>query len=177
MSAILRLYPRAWRERYGDELAALLEEHPASLADQLDLIRGALDARLHPQVPGADVAPEQEIPMDRKVLGILAAIGGLVWLGAVASMFILPMGSDGYRQADLAFLGFAASYVLIGVALGLLGTRPGSSQSRTTGYVVVALSVIFAVLGMIPWPIFVIPMFGFPHLGCDLRPPAVPATG
>jgi hypothetical protein len=164
MNAILRLYPRAWRERYGDEVEALLDEHPASLLDQLDLIRGALDARLHPQVPGTDVAPEQEIPMDRKLLGILAAIGGLVWIGAVASMFVLPMGSDGYRQADLAFLGFAASYVLIGVALGLLGTRPGSSQSRMTGLVVVVISIVFVVLALIPWPIFVIPIFGFPIL-------------
>ena len=131
MSALLRLYPKAWRDRYGDELAALLDEHPATLLNRLDLIRGAVDARLHPQVPGHDVAPEQEIPMDRKLLGALAAIGGIVWLVGIASMFVLPLDSDGYRQATLAFLAFAAATVLIGIAIGLLGTRPDSARSRS----------------------------------------------
>lgn len=162
MSALLRLYPRAWRERYGDELAALLEDQPATLHDRIDLIRGAVDARLHPQVPGHDVAPEQEIPMDRKLLGTVAAIGGTIWLAGVASMFVLPMGSDGYRDADLAFLTFAAAIVLIGVPLGLLGTRQESSHSRTTGLLVVAISVGLGVLALMPWPIFVAALYGFP---------------
>ncbi|HEX6506189.1 MAG TPA: hypothetical protein VF221_01015 [Chloroflexota bacterium] len=47
MKALLRFYPADWRERYGVELEALLEEHPTTLRDVLDLIRGAVDARLH----------------------------------------------------------------------------------------------------------------------------------
>lgn len=162
MSALLRLYPRAWRERYGDELAALLEDQPATLLDRLDLIRGAVDARLHPQVPGHDVAPEQEIPMDRKVLGAVAALGGVIWLVGVFSMFVLPMGSDGYRQADLAFVAFAAAVVLVGVPLGLLGSRPDSTQSRTTGLLIVAASVALGVVALLPWPFFVAAFYGFP---------------
>ena len=61
MSRFLRLYPTAWRERYGDELLALLQDQPATVTDHLDLIRGALDARLHPQVRGA-ATPDKEIP-------------------------------------------------------------------------------------------------------------------
>ena len=46
---LLRLYPRAWRERYGEELAAQLEaERPLRLGVVADLVRGALDAHLHP---------------------------------------------------------------------------------------------------------------------------------
>ena len=45
---ILRLYPRPWRRRYGDEMAAMLEGRPFSLAAAIDLIAGAIDARLHP---------------------------------------------------------------------------------------------------------------------------------
>jgi len=45
------LFPRAWRERYGDELADLLENEPLGLRARFDLVRGALDARLHPPVP------------------------------------------------------------------------------------------------------------------------------
>ena len=46
--ALLRLYPPAWRRRYGDELAAVLEQHTITLATMIDLLWGALDARLDP---------------------------------------------------------------------------------------------------------------------------------
>lgn len=46
---LLRLYPRAWRERYGEELSAQLEEQrPLRIGVVADLVRGALDAHLHP---------------------------------------------------------------------------------------------------------------------------------
>jgi hypothetical protein len=46
---LLRLYPRAWRERYGEELSAQLEaQHPLRIGVVADLLRGALDAHLHP---------------------------------------------------------------------------------------------------------------------------------
>lgn len=48
---LLRLYPRAWRDRYEDEFAALLEQCPFSLGDLFDIIVGAIDARMHPCVP------------------------------------------------------------------------------------------------------------------------------
>lgn len=50
MKGLLRLYPRDWRGRYEAEVAALLEEQRASPAVILDLLRGALDAHLRPQL-------------------------------------------------------------------------------------------------------------------------------
>jgi hypothetical protein len=51
MRWLLRLYPRDWRRRYGPEMEALLSEmHPGPRA-AVDLVRGAIDARLHPQLP------------------------------------------------------------------------------------------------------------------------------
>ena len=47
----MALYPRAWRARYGDELEALLDVAPPGLRDRFDLLRGALDAHLHPARP------------------------------------------------------------------------------------------------------------------------------
>ena len=44
---ILRLYPRRWRERYEDELDALLEDAGVGLATMWDLLRGAVDAHVH----------------------------------------------------------------------------------------------------------------------------------
>jgi hypothetical protein len=46
MRGLIRLYPRAWRERYGDELEAFLEDSGGGPAAALDVVRGALDARL-----------------------------------------------------------------------------------------------------------------------------------
>ena len=43
---LTRLYPRLWRERYGDEFDALLDECLNSPLDVLDIFLGALDAHL-----------------------------------------------------------------------------------------------------------------------------------
>ena len=48
MTWILRLYPRVWRRRYGDEVAAMLAGRGFSLAVAVDLVAGAIDVRLHP---------------------------------------------------------------------------------------------------------------------------------
>ena len=44
---ILNCYPRRWRERYQEEMLALLEQHTVTLKTVLDLFLGALDARLN----------------------------------------------------------------------------------------------------------------------------------
>ncbi len=48
---LLALYPEAWRDRYGTEMSALLDEAPPSVAATIDLARGALAAHLRP-LPG-----------------------------------------------------------------------------------------------------------------------------
>jgi hypothetical protein len=45
---LLKLYPRIWRQRYGDEVAQLLAGRGFSLAVAVDLVAGAIDVRLHP---------------------------------------------------------------------------------------------------------------------------------
>jgi hypothetical protein len=165
MSALLRLYPRAWRDRYGDELGALLEEHPPTLADHFDLIRGALDARLHPQVQGADTPPEQESPMNNRLLGLLAAIGGLAWMLTVVSLFLMPLDAAGERNLSVAAVALALGMATTGVALGELGTRPGSPDSTSTGHKVAVSSVVFGALMLLPWPGPVVGGFAFPVLG------------
>ncbi len=47
MRWLLRLYPRGWRERYEDEMLAVLEEHPVTPATVFDLLVGAFDANLN----------------------------------------------------------------------------------------------------------------------------------
>ena len=49
MTWLIRLYPPAWRRRYGRELAELLANQPASYRTAVDLVAGAVDAWLNPQ--------------------------------------------------------------------------------------------------------------------------------
>lgn len=44
MKALLRLYPRSWRNRYGGEMDALVDELPGGIGVVLDLLIGAARA-------------------------------------------------------------------------------------------------------------------------------------
>lgn len=46
-AVVLRLYPKAWRRRYAEEVMAVTESRPVRLRTVADLARGAFDARLH----------------------------------------------------------------------------------------------------------------------------------
>jgi hypothetical protein len=75
LPAILRCYPRAWRERYGDELADMLAREPRSPRLAFDLALGALDAHLHPQV--GERGPSRA----RRAVGVALLAGVLVGAG------------------------------------------------------------------------------------------------
>jgi hypothetical protein len=47
---LLRLYPRAWRERYGDEFLALVGDRPLGFPQLIDIVSGAIDAHLSSDV-------------------------------------------------------------------------------------------------------------------------------
>ena len=68
MTRLIGLYPRAWRTRYEDEFLALLSDRPPDVLDRLDIVRGAIDARLHPPrrtLAGADRAAGGPGPVAR----------------------------------------------------------------------------------------------------------------
>ena len=50
MKALLKLYPRRWLERYGVELEAFLDAMPWSPRLLFDLLKGAVDANLNPDL-------------------------------------------------------------------------------------------------------------------------------
>ena len=53
---LIRLYPPAWRRRYGREMAALIASQTASFGTALDLDAAAVDAWLNPQSSTAAAA-------------------------------------------------------------------------------------------------------------------------
>ncbi len=56
MTWLVRLYPPAWRRRYGCELEDLIATQPASFGMAIDLVATAVDAWLNPQLSTAVAA-------------------------------------------------------------------------------------------------------------------------
>jgi hypothetical protein len=112
MSGLIHLYPRAWQERYEEEFLALLEARPPSFGDGLDIVRGALDARLNPQVRRdeeamptvADDGADDWLVARRLGYGALA--GGAAWIVGwwlAATGPIVADGNGTYRDGSAAF--------------------------------------------------------------------------
>ena len=74
MSRLLRLYPAAWRERYEAEFIGTLQERPVGPTGSVDIVNGAIDAHLHPElIGGAPHAWTHRLP------GLMATAAGLIW--------------------------------------------------------------------------------------------------
>lgn len=114
---IVALYPRAWRARYGDELEALLEAGSLGLRDRIDLLRGALDAHLHPARPSP--------------LPVVASLTGSALVTAHAIVLAAqPVAPDwpGYLEEALPLV-IAAVVALVPAIVGLwlkLGDADGA---------------------------------------------------
>jgi hypothetical protein len=48
--SLLRLYPHRWRQRYEEEIGELLDAAPLTVGAIADLLRGAFDAHVHPEL-------------------------------------------------------------------------------------------------------------------------------
>ena len=153
MSDLLRLYPGAWRARYGDEMEALLEARRPGRRERLDLIRGALDAWIHPATPS--LAP------------ILAAlIGGGLWTVVATAVVVQPAPLDwpGYLAEVLPFACVAAACLMV-AALGSM-LRAGEGRSRAKG-----TATALVLVGYVAW----IAMLGATILG-QVGSPALAAA-
>jgi len=74
-----KLYPRWWRERYGEEFAALLEDARPGLSGTLDVLKGALTMQF-------------STPSTIKTLLLCAAIGAVC--GIATTYFFTPQYSS-----------------------------------------------------------------------------------
>ena len=117
MSRLVRLYPAAWRDRYGDELAALLEDRPPGPFDVADLLLGAIDAHLHLRGLGNRSEHRKGIPMSLRLSGSAAILGGGLWIIFFAIVAISYTGVD----LDVAWfpVAFGAGLLLLAALAGL----------------------------------------------------------
>ena len=60
MKWLLQLYPARWRERYGEEFETVLASQRASVGLVLDVLGGAIDAHLYPQIQKSNSKPIKE---------------------------------------------------------------------------------------------------------------------
>lgn len=118
MSRLVRLYPAAWRDRYGDELAALLEDRSPGPFDVADLLLGAIDAHLHLRGLGTASEHRKGIPMSLRLAGSAAIIGGGLWI------IFFVIASFSYTGADLDVAWFP---VVLGAGLLTLAALAGLS--------------------------------------------------
>jgi hypothetical protein len=99
---LIRLYPSRWRRRYEDEFGALLEQEPWSARLVLDVVAGALGARLAPYPLSS---PEERAMTSRRVDSVAAFAATLLVLPAVivlASSVIRLMQPVQYQPAHAA---------------------------------------------------------------------------
>lgn len=145
MSRLLRLYPASWRERYGDEFLSLLADRPPTVRDSVDIVRGALDARLHPQLLRGRGAGDR-----RFVAPLLGAVLlGLAWMIALNG----PIQHDEfgtYRDGAAAMPFWLAAMILLAIGfLCTLDRLPGTARVGRGAAVVAALAALTWSFG--PW--------------------------
>jgi len=150
MSRLIGLYPGPWRARYEAELRDLLAARPLGLTGRLDLVAGAIDAWLHPELvaPGtADRRPSARV----RLAGLAAVAGGALWLAM--SMAQVVLASSG-RDADLTVAGWVMMLLMAVAALG--ATPPGWTRAVGAGILLAAL--LFGVGVVLPWELKPLPV-------------------
>lgn len=107
---LVRLYPRAWRERYGAELTALLDEIPApGVRVAFDLAVGALREQL--RAAFVDVSEKRR----QNILGSFVAIGSWV-VGTIGTALVALALPDSEKGSALRSI-----FIVAGV-FGSIGT-------------------------------------------------------
>ena len=127
---VVRLYPRNWRERYEDEVLAMLEQRPLSFADGVNLFFGALDAQLHPRLGTTGMAFYERIlamflTLRRSLLTIFCAYIGFILAGAAAAEVLWARYRDRGGAWLLPAIGFALPFSMYAAILGLAAIAGG----------------------------------------------------
>jgi hypothetical protein len=132
-SRYLGLYPRAWRERYGDELQEVLAQDVVGFRTRLDLVRGAVDAHLHPFLPS-------RLPVLAAVTASALAVAHAIGLAAQ------PVATDwpGYQEEALPLIGGSVAFAIPAIVGLWLKLGDGDGPLGRLG-------VILAIVGHAVW--------------------------
>jgi hypothetical protein len=119
---LLRLYPTAWRSRYGEEFAALLDDYPLTPFALLDVCLGALDAHIAPQDATGRILRALHQPR-RSAITVFCAYIAFVIAGLAYNQMI----EDDLPALDTSHPAISAAYyvILFGSAVALLAVLAG----------------------------------------------------
>jgi hypothetical protein len=151
-SFLIRCYPARWRERYGDEFLAILEERPLGPFDVADILLGALDARLRQRGRDAHIAHGRGFTMSLRIGGVAAIIGAPLFAGGFALASGTFAGLDEKAGALMVGLGSVALLVaLTGLSAFQARTHPALSWTAfalpAIGTIGLAIGALGVVLG------------------------------
>ncbi len=149
MSALVRLYPRAWRERYGAEFLELLADRPASARDRFDILHGALDAWIHPQVRATPAANGEPRPLRLTIAGP-AVVGAILLIASGLATYAAPMGGFGYKETG------ALTTVLVGGLIAVAFAAVAMARITSAGSGAAAAILAGAFITLLPWPILIV---------------------
>jgi hypothetical protein len=98
---LVRFYPARWRQRYGEEIADLLATEPPSVPRAVDMVRGLIDAHLHPELVDsafAAVPPagERSAEMRTHGTGTVARLARVAMLTVLIGLTPVATGAVGY---------------------------------------------------------------------------------
>ena len=144
MTWLLQLYPARWRERYGEEFGAVLASQHASVDLVLDVLAGAVDAHLYPQIQNSQSLPikgddtmtlemlqrcavggPKLSPKDRRIASLFMLVSALV----MATLYIVL--TKIYRAAPAVQALFYATFPALTLIYGqtaYLRKRPWLTQ-------------------------------------------------
>ncbi len=154
----VHLYPKAWQAKYGDDLAEDLARTPLRLSSALDLLLGAVDARLHPEL-----ADGVGLPVSRRsTWGRRHYLGGafapLLALAIVLSLSgathgVGNQGLSSHNQPDIPLVGVPPTLPAAGSSLAVwdafaaaqtkwIEAQPFASEYAAKGLTVVKVTYI-----------------------------------
>jgi hypothetical protein len=121
IKSLLRLYPKAWRERYEEEVARMIDDSGSGLGDVPNLVRGALDAQLHPQPLGLPAGRLRGWFTFERSAGVAAIAAGVGWVASYLALIVFTgrpaQQSDVMRYvAATAVPGLFAAFAIAGLA-------------------------------------------------------------
>lgn len=149
MRLLIRLYPASWRARYQDEFLALLEERPVSPFDAFDILLGALDARLRPRSLAIELAPRRNPPMNARLAGLAAIVGGATILIALPTAWLLGNSPEEVTAIVQAVVFLTVEVALLVALIGLSAAQGRRRPALTWSAVAVPIAaVVVSLLGL-----------------------------
>lgn len=145
MRLLLRLFPARWRERYGEEFLALLEDQPPSRRRWLDILRCLIAAHLDGRNPPA------LDPTTGGGNGVLVALGLLgLATAALGAVFVVDASYSAVRRVpELLEAMIMIVPLALAVAVVRAFRRDADRPLRAALPSVAAETFLLAVLGLI----------------------------